>query len=163
MPSELLVVLQQAKALAKRYRELTARPLGISGEIGEYEAARLLGLELAEVRRAGYDAVRRVDGKEERLQIKTRCVLSGSKPGQRVGRIELQKEWDTVLLVLLNEDFEATGIYEADRPAVETALKAPGSKARNERGAMAVNKFKSIGRKIWPSKTRGILPNDENN
>jgi hypothetical protein len=54
-----------------------------------------------------------------------------------------------VLLVLLDETFEATAIYEADRPAVEAALLAPGSKARNERGALAVSKFKSIGRRIW--------------
>jgi hypothetical protein len=54
------------------------------------------------------------------------------------------------LLVLLDEDFDATAIYEADRAAIEAALLEPGSKARNERGALAVSKFKSIGRKIWP-------------
>lgn len=64
--------------------------------------------------------------------------------------LSLDKEWDTVLLVLLEEHFDATAIFEADRPAVEAALLAPGSKARNDRSALAVTKFKAIGRSIWP-------------
>jgi len=150
MPNELMTLLQQAKEIAKRYRSLTGRPLGITGEIGEYEAARLLGLELAKVRQSGFDAIRHSADKEQRLQIKTRCVLPSSKSGQRLGRIKLGKEWGFVLLVLLDENFEAQAIYEAERLAVEAALKAPGSKARNERGALGINKFKKIGRQIWP-------------
>jgi hypothetical protein len=147
---DLVEILRSAKEIAKRYRTLTGRPLGITGEIGEYEAVRLLTLQPAVVREAGFDAIRTRDGVEERLQIKTRCLLPGCKPGQRIGRIELRKPWDFVVLVLLNEEFEATAIYEAGRAAIERALTEPGSKARNERGALGVAKFKSIGHKIWP-------------
>ncbi len=147
---ELDQILIRAKEIAQRYRALTGRPLGIAGEIGEHEAVRLLNLTRAPVREAGFDATRRRNGREERLQIKTRCLLPKSKPGQRIGRIDLQKPWEFVLLVLLNEDFDATAIYEADRPAVEGALMEPGSKARNERGALGVAKFRAIGRKLWP-------------
>lgn len=149
--SERLVkLLGEAKQLAKEYRDLTGRPLGVTGEVAEYEAARLLGVELSGVRQAGYDAVRKTRTGTQRLQIKGRCILPGSKPGQRVGGIDRAKEWDVVLLVLLDEHFEATAIYEADRAAVEAALTAPGSRARNERGQLGVSKFKSIGRKVWP-------------
>lgn len=49
--SERLVeLLGEAKRLAKEYRELTGRPLGITGEVAEYEAARLLEIELSAVR-----------------------------------------------------------------------------------------------------------------
>jgi hypothetical protein len=51
--------------------------------------------------------------------------------------------------VLLDENFDAFEIHEADRAAVIAALSAPGSKARNERGALAVSKFKSIGQEVW--------------
>lgn len=139
-----------AKQLAKRYRALTGRPIGVTGEVAEYEAARLLGLELAAVRQSGYDAIRRRRKEVDRLQIKGRCILS-SNPGQRLGRIDLAKEWDAVILVLLDADLEPTSIYEAGRAEVERSLLAPGSKARNERGALSVNKFKSIGRKVWPT------------
>jgi hypothetical protein len=84
-----------------------------------------------------------------RLQIKGRCLLPKRKPGQRVGSIDIEKEWDATLLVLLDENFEATAIYEADRATIIAALTAPGSKARNERWALGVAKFRSIGRLRW--------------
>lgn len=148
-PKRVLKLLAQAKALAKEYRALTGRPLGITGEVAEYEAVRLLGLELADVRQAGYDAIRRIGRKKVRLQVKGRCLLPGCSPSQRVGNIKLTTEWDAVLLVLMNADFEAKRIYEASRADVTAALTAPGSKARNERGSLAVSKFKSIGRLVW--------------
>jgi Family of unknown function (DUF6998) len=135
-----------AKAVAKRYRELTGKPLGITGEIGEVQAATLLGLELAGARQAGYDAV---DSQGRRVQIKSRCVLPDSKPGQRVGGIRFDHEWDVVALILMDEDFEPIEILEATRRKVHRALIQPGSKARNERGALAVSKFKSVGQLVW--------------
>ena len=148
--SEIPVLLGEAKRIAKEYRRITGRPLGITGEIAEYEAARLLDIELSPVRQAGFDAIRRTPDKEERLQIKGRCILQNAKPGQRLGRLDLEKKWDAALMVLLNEDLEAIAIYEADRGTLEEALHRPGSRARNERGALAVSKFKAVGRKIWP-------------
>ena len=53
------------------------------------------------------------------------------------------------MLVLLDGNFEATAIYEAPRAAVIAALTAPGSKSRNERGALGISKFKSIGFIRW--------------
>jgi hypothetical protein len=144
-------LLREAKLLAREYYELTGRPLGITGEVAEYEAARLLGVKLSAVRQTGYDAFRRKGRSKELLQIKGRCLPTGSKPGQRLGAIQLHKEWDVVLMVLLDERFEATAIYEADRQAITAALTAPGSRSRNERGQLGVAKFKSIGRRIWPS------------
>ena len=143
-------LIDAAKDIARRYRTLTGRPLGITGEVAEYEAARLRGLELAAVRQAGYDAVRRVGNVEERLQIKGRCALT-KNPGQRLGRLDLRTEWDAVLLVLLDAGLDPIAMYEAPREVVEAALQAPGSKARNERGALSVSKFKSIGRQVWPA------------
>jgi hypothetical protein len=124
-------LLKDVKALGKEYHALTGRPLGCTGEIAEYEAARILGVELSAVRQSGYDAVRHTRDGQQRLQIKGRCILPNAKPGQRIGRIDCSKEW------------------EADRPAVVAALQAPGSRARNERGTLGVSKFKSIGHKIW--------------
>lgn len=53
---DVLAFLAQAKRLAQRYRAKTGKPLGITGEVAEYEAARLLGVELTPARHAGYDA-----------------------------------------------------------------------------------------------------------
>jgi len=51
---------------------------------------------------------------------------------------------------ILDEDLNTQSIHEADRAAVTEALLKPGSKARNERGALAVAQFKSISRQVWP-------------
>ncbi len=147
----LVGLLREVKQLAREYYELTEKPLGVTGEIAEYEAARILKLELSPARQSGYDAVREVDGKTELLQIKGRRFTSSSKASQRVGRINLEKDWDVVLLVLLDERFDPTAIYEARRKEVTAALSKPGSKARNERGSLAVSQFKAIGSRIWPS------------
>ena len=47
------------------------------------------------------------------------------------------QEFDAVLMVLLDENLDAFEIVEADRGPVIAALAAPGSRARNERGALA--------------------------
>lgn len=112
-------------------------------------AAKLLGLSLAEARQSGFDALREEQGKVIRLQVKGRCLLNKSTPGQRVGNIRLDHEWDAVLLVLMDQDFEVLCIYEATREEIKEALLKPGSKARNERGALSVSKFKSIGQLVW--------------
>jgi hypothetical protein len=145
----ILAVLGKAKTLAQEYRKLTGKPLGITGEVAEYEAARILGVELTPARHAGYDAVERTNGKTRLLQIKGRCLLGNCKPGQRLGSIHVEKEWDAVLMVLLDQNFDAVEIFEAERAAIVPVLTAPGSKARNERGAMAISKFKAIGKLRW--------------
>jgi hypothetical protein len=144
-----LDLLAKAKLLARQYYDLTGKPLGVTGEVAEYEAARLLGVTLAPARQAGYDATETVAGITRTLQIKGRCLLRGCTPGQRIGSIQPQKAWDSVLMVLLDSTFNATEIWQADRAPILAALAAPGSKARNERGAFAVAKFKSIGRLRW--------------
>ena len=146
---QVLQLLADAKVIARQYYALTGKPLGITGEVAEYEAARLLGITLTPARQAGYDAIERVNGKQRTLQIKGRCLPSGCTPGQQLGSIQPGKEWDAVLMVLLDSTFSATEIWEADRAAVLAALAAPGSKARNERGALGVAKFKAIGRLRW--------------
>jgi len=91
---------------------------------------------------AGCDAVGS-DGR--RVRIKSRCILPNAKPGQRLGSIRLDHEWDSVALILVNQDFEPLAVYEAGRTAVERELLRPASKSRNEREALGVSRFKMIG------------------
>jgi len=143
-------IIRSVKVLEKKYRRLTGRPLGITGEVAEYEASRILGLQLMPAREAGYDAVRTRKHRIEKIQIKGRCILS-DKPGQRLGRLDLRKQWHFAVLVLLDGNLEPISIYEAPRRKLAKALLLPGSKARNDRGALSVNKFKSLGRLVWSS------------
>src|SRR5882757_8775931 len=101
-PKELRVreILATVKPLAAEYYRLTGKPLGVTGEVAEFVAAECLGLELADARTAGYDAVRNGPGGPIFIQIKGRAYGDGAKPGQRLGRIKTDAQCDVVLLVL---------------------------------------------------------------
>ena len=144
-------ILADVKRLAAEYYRATGRPLGVTGELAEFEAARKLNLELADARTAGYDAIRRTNDRVEKVQIKGRRIKGGDSLYRgRVGKIDLKKCFDIVVLVLMNEDYEAVEIWEASRNKVETRLTAPGSKARNDRGSLDISQFKSIAKRVWP-------------
>ncbi|TFW43125.1 hypothetical protein [Pseudomonas fluorescens] len=146
---EVYQILRDAKARARRYYHITGKPLGVTGEVAEYEAARVLDLELQLARQAGYDATEVRNGTTLRIQIKGRYFPNPKLRGGRVGSIDLKQEFDTVLLVLLDADYNAFQIYEADRSAVEALLTRPGSKARNERGSVGISQFKAISSLRW--------------
>ncbi len=44
--------------------------------------------------------------------------------------IKIDKEWVSVIMVLLDPNLETVEIFEAERSAIPEALTAPGSKAR---------------------------------
>jgi hypothetical protein len=109
-------LIAQARQLAAEYRRTMGKPLpGISNEIAEHDAVKLLGLEpLAEGLEGGFDAIDPGRG-NKRIQIKSRTLFDESKSGQRIGQMKLEKEWDSVVLVLMDEDYEPYEMYEAER------------------------------------------------
>lgn len=148
MSDEAEQLLEKARELAVQYYRLTGKPLGITGEIGEFLAAKHLRLTLLEARSPGFDAL---DDSGRRIQIKARAIPRSKKlTGQRVGSIRLTHDWDDVVLVLMDEYFQPQSMHRAERSVIEQILNRPGSRARNERGAMAVVQFMRIGRKVWP-------------
>jgi len=144
-------LLATAKELAQNYKSATGRPLGITGEVAEYEAVRLLDLDICEVRQAGYDATCE-SGPHHRIQIKGRSLTQNK--GGRLGSIDLSKDWDSVILVTLDELYEPVAIHEAPRKTVEAALTRPGSKARNKRGQLGISQFIRIAECRWSAAER---------
>lgn len=145
-------ILAQIKELGAEYYRLTRKPLGVTGEIAEYVAAEILGLELAPARTEGYDAIRHIDGAQKRVQIKGRAYGPDAKSGQRMGTIKRGATCDTVLLVLLdNRTLEPREMWEAPMDAVEKRLAVSGSKAR-DRGSLSVSEFKKhcLAQQVWP-------------
>ena len=95
-------LIAQARILAAEYRRTMGKPLpGISNEIAEYDAIKLLRLEARNEGEGGYDAIDPGRG-GKRIQIKSRTIFDESKSGQRLGQMKLDKEWDSVVLVLRN-------------------------------------------------------------
>jgi hypothetical protein len=142
-------LIAQARQLAAEYRRTMGKPLpGVSAEIAEYDAVRLLGLEAGRAGEGGWDAVDAETGR--RIQIKSRAIFDESKGGERLGQLKLNQAWDAVVLVLMDENYEPVEIYEADRADIEEYVNA-SSASRAKRGAMSVARFKIIGRLRWDS------------
>lgn len=69
-------------------------PIGITGEVAEYEAVAALKLEPARVRQTGYDAL----------------------------DAEGRDHWDYGVLVLMDENFKPYGIWRAAKEAIRAAM-----------------------------------------
>jgi len=143
-------LIAETRRIARDYKNATGKPLGgVSAEIAQFDACYHLGLEPVPAgTQGGYDAVGH--GKREglKVQIKGRTIFDEGKSGQRIGQLKVEQEWDLVVLVLMDENFEPYEIYEADRTQVAEAMEGSESK-RAKRGAMSVAKFKIISRLAW--------------
>lgn len=143
-------LIAEARRLSAEYRKATGRPLGgVSGEIAEYDAARLMDLEICEPKPGGYDAIGRGKRAGMRVQIKGRTIFDEGKAGQRIGQLKVEQEWDSVMLVLMDENLDAFEIYEAAREDIMQAVTDSNVSNRNKRGAMSVAKFKAISQLVW--------------
>ncbi len=138
----------QARQLAAEYRRTMGKPLpGVSSEIALHDAMRLLQLDPVDGSVGGYDATDPARS-DLRVQIKSRTIFDESKSGQRIGQIKVDQPWDVVVLVLMDEEYEAYEIYEMERDELLDYMKK-SSASRSKRGALSIARFKIIGRLVW--------------
>ncbi len=143
-------LITQARKLAAEYRKATGQSLGVSAEIARHDVARLLDLDLLPPDApGGFDALGKGRWEDKRIQIKGRAIFDERKSGQRLGQLKLNQDWDLVMLVLMDEDFEPQEIYEANRDDIEDVLDGSSASKRSKRGAVSVARFKIIGRLVW--------------
>ena len=153
-------LISEARQLAAEYRRTTGSPLpGISGEIARYDAMRLLDLTAAE-NGVSYDAVGNAQREGKRIQIKGRVIQDDNNRGLRIGQVKVEQEWDAIVLVLLDSDYQPFELYEADRDDIigsenelasrtgPRARSTPGVRS-NKRGAMTLARFKVIASLVW--------------
>jgi len=142
-------LIEQARQLAADFKQMTGKPLpGVSNEIAEHDAVKLLDLELCDDRSQGFDARRALTSVgPKRVQIKARAIFNDNYRGQRLGQLKLDKEWDSVVLVLMNDRYQAFEILEARREDIVDNINDNSS--RMKRGAMSVAKFRNIATLVW--------------
>lgn len=151
-------LIAQARRLAADYRRTMGRPLpGVSNEIAEHDAIRLLNLEPRPqgYQEGGYQALDPARG-NARVQIKSRAIFDEAKGGQRIGQLNMDAPWDILVLVLLDGEYEPYEIYAVDREEVAAATQGV-SAARAKRGALSVARLKIIGRLAW-TREDGLEP-----
>jgi len=143
-------LIAETRRLAADYKRATGTSLAVSSEIAKHDACELLQLRSADSEtEGGFDAIGEFpDWLDLKIQIKGRAIFDESKSGQRIGQLKLDKIWDAVVLVLMNEEFETQEIYMAKRGEVEQELEELDSKRQN-RGAMTIARFKHLARLVW--------------
>jgi hypothetical protein len=150
-------LIAQARILAAEYRETMGRPLpGISNEIAEHDAMRLMQLQPAPKDAVGYNAIDPARN-DLRIQIKSRAVLDESKSNPRLGQLNINQDWDSVVLVIMNDKYMPVEIFEAYRDELEEAVYEAKANSRAKRGAMTIGRFKKLARLAW-SEEKGLIP-----
>jgi len=149
-------LISQARQLAADYRRTMGKPLpGVSNEIALHDAIRLLELVPVEKSVGGYDAID-PNREDRRIQIKSRTIFDENVGSQRIGQIKVDQDWDSVVLVLMDEDYEPFEIYEAERDdLLEYVGKSSSSRAK--RGILSVSRFRIISRLAW-TREDGLEP-----
>ncbi len=138
-------LMTEARRLAREYRAATGKTLPISAEIAVNDAISLLGLKPAENATSGHDAVMHYGEQELKVQVKGRAILNNNRGGHRLGKLKPEQDWDAIILVIMDEDYESREMYFADR---ETVIPA-SAETHNKRGSISLARFKNIGRLIW--------------
>lgn len=152
-------LISEARRIAADYRRATGKPLGISSEIARHDACTYLELEPKDDA-VGYDAIGlNNERKGLRFQIKGRAIFDENKSGQRLGQIKVEQEWDFIVLVIMDEDFETSEIYEVSREEVLEDLADSEKSKRKKRGAMSVARFKRLAHLVW-NRDEGLIGNE---
>jgi len=99
----------------------------------------------------GYEAIgteKSGDLQGDKIQIKGRTIFSDAKNAQRIGQLKMEQNWDSVVLVLLDDDYEPFEIYEIDRATLTDNVVDKESK-KAKKGAMTIARFKKIATLAW--------------
>ena len=141
-------LIAETRRVAAEFRRTTNNMLPVSGELARYDVTHHLSLKLNESRATGLDAFGQGDREGKKIQIKGRVIVDETKTGHRIGQLNLDGDWDLVILSLMDANFEPYEMYEASREDLEDAI-SRSTASGNKRGILSVNKFKSIGQLVW--------------
>ena len=127
--------------LSLEYKRRFGKSLGITGEVGEYKASRLLKLKRAQGNiNKGFDAI---DPKgKKRVQIKTRIFSRNSERTSAFTNFG----FDYAILVLLSDKYEVTGIYKARCKDIREKI----ARQTYKRPALTIGDFRKISKLIYP-------------
>ena len=139
-------LMAEARRLAADYHKATGQTLPLSNEIARHDAMRLLNLQPPAEPLAGVDAIGEGERAGLKVQIKGRVMFDDSRTRQRVGQLGFDGQWDRIVLVLMDENYQPTELIEASREVLSAAL---AELKPNKRGAMTVARFRNLGRVVW--------------
>lgn len=149
-------LMKQTRRLAADYYRTTQQTLPVSNELAKYDACRLLNLTEVNESVKGVDAI---DAENTPILIKSRVIFKDGNNSYRVGQFNTDGEWQKVVLVLFDPDYEPFEIHALSRAEFSESIPEKTNEKRAKRGPMSVAKFKNIGELIW-TRENGLEPSN---
>lgn len=151
-------LMHETRRIAREYRQTTGKHLPVTAELAVNDAIKLLGLTPKKDSADSYDAVYEYQEKELKVIIKGRAIFDETKGGYRLGSLKLHQEWDAVLLVIMNADYETEEILLAHR---EDVLEAIEVRKENKRGSLSLSCFRNLSTSVWDVLEQSQAPEKE--
>lgn len=142
-------LMDETRRLASEYRKSTGSTLPVSAELAKYDAIKLLKLSPLDSQERAVDALWATPEGNKKVQVKGRVIFEPTKSGYRVGQFNLDADWDIIVLVLMNQDYETYRIYRLDRERLLEVIAGVEGGKKNVRGAMSVKKFAAVSQLCW--------------
>lgn len=141
-------LIEQTRLVAADYRNSTGQALPVTAELARFDAIDKLDLVKVE-KLDGIDAVSKEDD-QVRFLIKGRVIFKSGKARQKLGKLNMEGEWNQLLMVIYDAEYYPTAVFQIERKIIEQELaKSPDDK----RGSMTVAKYKAIGKQVWTNES----------
>lgn len=141
-------LMEQTRLVAADYRNTTGQALPVTAELARFDAIDKLNLQKLDGEK-GIDAVSNGETRENYL-IKGRVIFKAGKARQKLGQLGVDGEWNHLLMVLYDADYQPTQIFKISREVIEKELQ---NSPKDKRGSMTVAKYKAIGTLVWVAQT----------
>ena len=138
----------ETRRLASEYHTETGQVLPVSNELARYDVAHILGCKELEEPLSGVDLIGGELWPDLKVQVKARVIFDSSKNRQRIGQINPDGLWDSVVLVIMDERYEPYEMYMASREILLEEINRKKSNRAN-RGSMSLSKFKILSERVW--------------
>jgi hypothetical protein len=142
-------LMQETRQLAAKYRQTTGMTLPVTGEISRFDVSKALNLRLTDDPTLGFDGIGTGVREGKRVLIKGRVLFEDSRSTPRIGQIKPDGRWDTVVLVLYNDQYQPLDMYEATEEDIINAINVKPDSQSKKRGMMSIAQFKIISRLVW--------------
>ena len=130
---------------SEEYNSAIGRSLPISTQLGQLFAAKIMGYDIVTGPGIGYQGIKRDDnGKDIRLNFMVKLTSSKRKSGPLNG-LRLDREWDSVVIVMLSGDREVQSIYELSR----STIRELSTKQRRDLSKISVDEVAHMSDRWW--------------
>jgi len=147
-------LMDETRRIAAEYRRSTGTVLPVAAELARYDAIRLLELKASDGSQRAVDATKIEDQLEIKIQVKSRVIFEPGKSGARIGQLNMDAAWDSLILVLFNAEYLPTHIYQITKSTLEQSLTDAAGHSKNKRGAMSLGRFMKIAEVIWSAEDK---------